>query len=124
MIAETRACRQARWDVAHPDFRAVSALASDTGLSPVTAGILIARGITSAHEVRRFLEPSLERDWVRTDDIPGMAAAAARVADAVRAGQRIVVFGDFDLDGISAAATAALGLQACGAQVEAVVPHR
>ena len=41
-----------------------------------------------------------------------------------RAGERIVVFGDFDLDGISAAATATLGLRAMGAEVEATVPHR
>ena len=110
--------------MARIDAGAVSSLAVASGLSEVTASVLLARGIDSAEAVRRFLEPSLERDWVRADDIPGMAGAAARVSEAVRAGERIVVFGDFDLDGISAAATATLGLRAMGGVVEAAVPHR
>lgn len=106
------------------DADAVAALSAATGLSPVTAGILVARGIADPGAVRRFLTPSLERDWVDDSAIPGMAEAAARVARAVSGGELIVVFGDFDLDGISAAATAALGLRAMGGRVEATVPHR
>lgn len=124
MSNTTQACARKRWDVARVDAAAVSSLAASSGLSEVTASVLLARGISTAEEARRFLEPSLERDWVRTVDIPGMAEAAARVAEAVRTGERIVVFGDFDLDGISAAATATLGLRAMGGCAEAAVPHR
>src|SRR5574340_430294 len=124
MIARTRASRLSRWDVASADADAVAAVAAGTGLSEITARILVARGIATPDEVRRFLTPSMERDWVEAGDIPGMVAAAARVAAAVRGGERIVVFGDFDLDGISAAAAATLGLRAMGATVEAAVPHR
>lgn len=124
MSNSTEACGRSRWNVARVDAQATSALAAASGLSAVTASILLARGITTAEDVRHFLEPSLERDWVSADDIPGMAEAAARVAEAARARERIVVFGDFDLDGISAAATATLGLRAMGATVEAAVPHR
>jgi len=53
-----------------------------------------------------------------------MPAVADRVAAAVRAGERILVFGDFDLDGISSAALTLLGLRAMGADVSATVPHR
>ncbi|MRS12930.1 MAG: single-stranded-DNA-specific exonuclease RecJ [Actinobacteria bacterium] len=113
-----------RWDVASPDAAAVASLAAETGLSATTAGVLLARGIGTPDAVRRFLEPSLDRDWVSATDIPGMAEAAAAVAEAVRAGKHIVVFGDFDLDGISAAAAATLGLRGMGADVTPVVPHR
>ncbi len=124
MTKITHACPASRWDVAHTDAAAVSSLAEVTGLSVVTASILLARGVATPEAVRRFLEPLLDRDWVRAGDIPGMPEAAERVAAAVRAGELIVVFGDFDLDGISAAATATLGLRAMGASVEAAVPHR
>ncbi|MBN2248250.1 MAG: single-stranded-DNA-specific exonuclease RecJ [Coriobacteriia bacterium] len=115
---------QRRWDIAPADVQTAAQLAADTGLSAITARILLARGVSTPDEVRAFLEPSLERDWPGTGVIPGMAEAAARVADAIGRRERIVVFGDFDLDGISAAATATLGIRALGGVVEAVVPHR
>ena len=96
----------------------------DTGLSPITARILASRGYATPEAVERFLSPDLERDWLDPDLIPGMAAAADEVAATIRAGERIVVFGDFDLDGVSAAAVAARGLGAMGADVIAIVPHR
>ena len=52
--------------MARIDAGAVSSLAVASGLSEVTASVLLTRGIDSAEAVRRFLEPSLERDWVRT----------------------------------------------------------
>ena len=102
----------------------VNTLVESTGVSPVVARILAARGITTPTAVERFLEPDLGRDWLDPAAIPGMGAAAARVARAIRSDQRIVVFGDFDLDGVSSAAVAALGLRALGGEVTATVPHR
>jgi single-stranded-DNA-specific exonuclease len=90
----------------------------------VAARVLVVRGITSPQDADRFLKPSLDRDWNEPTVIPGMAAAADRVAHAVQGREHILVFGDFDLDGISAAAVVARGLAAMGASVEAVVPHR
>jgi len=58
-LTDTAACRR-RWDVARPDAERVRRLAADTGLSTVTAGILLARGIATADEARAFLAPSLE----------------------------------------------------------------
>ena len=113
-----------RWDIASVDAETASRLAAETGLSSITAQILLARGISTPVEVRAFLQPSLERDWPDTGAIPGMAEAATRVAGAIGRGERIVVFGDFDLDGISAAATATLGVRMLGGVAEAVVPHR
>lgn len=106
------------------DESQVRALSAELGLSTVTAGILVGRGMTTADQARAFLSPSLDCDWPATVSIPGMADAAERVARAVRDGERIVVFGDFDLDGISSAALALLGLREMGAVVEATVPHR
>jgi len=113
-----------RWRVARVDDAAVARLASATGLSPAVARVLAVRGILDPDDARRFLGPDLERDWIDPSRIPGMDAAAARVADAVRSGASILVFGDFDLDGISSAALAARGLSAMGGCVTATVPNR
>ncbi len=121
--AHPSAC-QRRWDTVPADAGAVTRLAAETGLSAITARILLSRGVSTPERVRAFLDPSLHRDWPKTSAIAGMADAAARVAAAIERGERIVVFGDFDLDGISAAATATLGLRALGGAVEAIVPHR
>lgn len=112
------------WPVLAADQGTVDALAQATGLSGVTARILVARGVTSRADADRLLSPTLEGEWLDPEEIPGMTSAADAVAEVVRAGRHIVVFGDFDLDGVSSAAVAARGLAAMGAQVSAVVPHR
>lgn len=112
------------WSLAPADENVVSELAARTGLSAITARVLASRGISTPQGVERFLSPSLTRDWLSPDRIAGMAEAARAVADAVGAGEQIVVFGDFDLDGISSAAVATRGLAAMGARVRAIVPHR
>ncbi len=117
-------CDSTQWALTEADDARVSALAADLGLSVVTARVMAGRGLLTPEAARSFLAPSLVRDWPATGDIPGMAAAAERVARAVRDRERILVFGDFDLDGISSAALALIGLREMGAEVEATVPHR
>ncbi len=118
------ACAHTRWRLVPAEDETVARLSSELGVSPVTARVLVSRGIADPAAARRFLRPSVESEWPAEDDIPGLAEAAERVTRAVRSGERIVVFGDFDLDGISAAAVALLGLRTFGADVVATVPHR
>ncbi len=120
----TETCPQNRWTLASVDESLVESLAAATGLSAIAARILVARGVTTAEDAAAFLRPDLKRDWHDPGLIPGMAEAAERVAAAIAEGERILVFGDFDLDGVSAAAVATRGLAAMGADVRAIVPHR
>ncbi|MDY0088182.1 MAG: single-stranded-DNA-specific exonuclease RecJ, partial [Coriobacteriia bacterium] len=124
LSTHVQGCRARAFAPAGVDESAVAALVHATGLSPIVARILVARHITDGEDAWRFLKPDLARDWDDPLHIPGMMQAAKRVARAVREGERIVVFGDFDLDGISSAAVAARGLGALGAEVTATVPHR
>ncbi|MDH4139362.1 MAG: single-stranded-DNA-specific exonuclease RecJ [Coriobacteriia bacterium] len=112
------------WRLAPVAEGAVAHLEAAAGVSRVVARILVRRGITDADAARRFLTPDLARDWADPGLVAGMAESAERVALAVRNSERILVFGDFDLDGVSAAAVAARGLAKCGADVDAVVPNR
>ncbi len=112
------------WTLAPVDDDVVAELGAKLGTSTITARLLAARGLGEEDAARRFLDPSLDRDWRDPGEIPGMQYAAERVATAIRASERILVFGDFDLDGISAAAVATRGLRALGGDVDVIVPHR
>ncbi len=117
-------CAHARWDIQEANETDVESLAAATGLSHIVARVLHSRGLRTAEDARRFLEPDLDRDWLDPSVIPGMDEAADAVVAAISANDRIVVFGDFDLDGISSAAVAARGLRAMGADIRAIVPNR
>ncbi len=114
-----------RWDVLTPDEDAERRLVRECGVSPLVARVLSARGMVEPERVRHFLTPSLERDWCDPLLIPGMDEAAARVLEAIRAGERIAIFGDFDVDGMSSTCLLALGLTRLGARgVRSYIPHR
>lgn len=121
--SETRRER-APWSVVPADADAVSAVARATGLSPITARVLVSRGIVDADAARRFLHPSLVRDWYSPWLLPDMHAAVDDIEHAVRSGASMVVFGDFDLDGVSATALLVRALRVLGAHVEPVIPLR
>jgi single-stranded-DNA-specific exonuclease len=114
----------APWNVASADEAAVASLAASAGLDEVVARVLVLRGVTSAADAHSFLTPDLTRDWRDPETLPGMPACADAVAAAVRAGRSIVVFGDFDVDGLTAAALTCRGLTGMGARASAIVPHR
>ena len=113
-----------RWNVLPPDARAERALVEQVGASPLVARVLAARGLTDPDEARRFLSPSLGRDWADPLGIPGMAEAADRVDLALARGERIAVFGDFDVDGMTSTCLLTLALRRLGAEVHPYIPHR
>ena len=116
--------RSRRWELcaSNPDLECE--LASRLGLAPLVARVMVARGVASVGEARAFLTPSFERDWCDPLLVPGMGEAADRIEEAVRAGQTVAVFGDFDVDGMSATALLTLGLRELGADVHPFIPHR
>ena len=113
-----------RWCLAKNDPSLEGELVSGLHLAPLVARIMGAHGIGSVEEGRLFLTPSLERDWADPLVIPGMAEVAARVERAVRSGEPIAVFGDFDVDGITSTCLLTEALRALGAHVRPFIPHR
>ncbi|MBQ9022239.1 MAG: single-stranded-DNA-specific exonuclease RecJ [Eggerthellaceae bacterium] len=114
----------ARLFIKPADGSAVSLLQQQLGLPKFMAQTLVARGITTPQDAREFLEPSLERDWINPYSIPGMEDVITVLERAVRQGQRVMVFGDFDLDGISATTVLTRGLQMLGGDAVPFVPRR
>lgn len=113
-----------RWEILSTDAEAERRIVSACGVSPIVARTLVARGMGDPAEVTAFLSASLERDWLDPLVIPGMSAAVDRVDAAVDAGETIAVFGDFDVDGMSATSLLTLGLTELGADVHPYIPDR
>lgn len=93
-----------RWILApEPDPATVAGLVQALGISPVLAHLLVQRGIDTPAAARDFFEPDLAKlasPWLMCD----MDRAVARVRKALDGGERILVLGDYDVDGITSVA--------------------
>ena len=79
----------------------VDSFMENLGLPRFIAQTLASRGVHNTQEAERFFNPSLDRDWGNPYDIPGMLDVVDALEEAVHRGDHIVVFGDFDVDGIT-----------------------
>jgi single-stranded-DNA-specific exonuclease len=95
----------------------------EAGLSPTAARVLGARGVATAREAREFFSPSLDScpDPFR---LRGMERAVEVLVAAARAGHRIVVFGDYDVDGVTAVAQLRAVFRVLGTDAVPFLPHR
>ena len=114
----------AKFDIRRADSAATAAVMQATGLPEFIAATLVSRGVDTPEAVEVFLHPSLERDWLNPYLIPGMADVADALEAAIKAHKHVLVFGDFDLDGISAASVLTRGLRAFGCTVTPFIPRR
>ena len=91
-------------------------------LPEILETILLRRGVAAA-DIASFLYPSLE-DLAKPEELPGIVEAADAVLGAVSANRIVVVFGDYDCDGVCATAIVVKALEAVGARVQAFLPER
>ena len=113
----------ARQWVVHPAPGEAARVAADLKIHPAVATILLRRGLQSSPEIFNFLNPSLdslESPFVFTD----MQRAVDRVRLAVSRGEKILVYGDYDVDGITGSSILCPILQKMGAHAETHIPHR
>ncbi|AHY46063.1 Single-stranded DNA-specific exonuclease [Rubrobacter radiotolerans] len=97
----------ARWHFMQPDGEAVLSLKSRAGLDELCARVLANRGVRP-EEAEGFLSPTLAA--VKPPDEEPWRVAARRIARAVKDGERIGIFGDYDTDGITSASVLYLAL--------------
>ena len=115
--------RSAYWDVKGYDAPAARRLAETLHISPAIVGILLHRGLTDAASMKEFLfgkeEPYHDPFLLKDMDV-----AARRIQKAVEAGEKITVFGDYDVDGITASSLLYLYLAENGVEVKTYIPRR
>lgn len=99
-----------------------SLLARFPHISPLIIQLLYNRGITAPTEVEAFLEGEARVD--NPFRIKGMSEAVSRIRTAIRRGERIAIYGDFDADGVTATALLVQTLSALGGFVRPYIPHR
>jgi len=113
-----------RWQAPAGDDRTALALAQRLALPEVIARVLAARGVTP-DSAETFLEPRLRVGLPDPSSLVDMEVGAARLADAVMAGEPIAVFADYDVDGATSAALLSRFLVATGAPAPRIyVPDR
>jgi single-stranded-DNA-specific exonuclease len=112
-----------RWEISPPDQAAVTRLGREGGVSNLLARLLVLRGIDQPEAAERFLRPSLDHlhdPYLMAD----MAAAVARLRGAIEQRERILIYGDYDVDGTMAVVVLLTALRSLGASVDAYIPHR
>ncbi|MGH7296102.1 MAG: DHH family phosphoesterase, partial [Polyangiaceae bacterium] len=99
------------------------ALARELSLTRTAGAVLVARGLRGVADCRRFLDPRLAH-LTPPDAMKDRGEAVERIARAVKASERICVFGDYDADGVTAAALLTDVLRALGGQVVTELANR
>lgn len=101
------------WRLREVDDAQVDALQRALQLDRLLARILVARGIDTLEEARRFLDPRLAHLAAPTT-MADLAQTADRLVRAIEAGETVGIFGDYDVDGVSATALLGDFLRRCG----------
>ncbi|HEV2491649.1 MAG TPA: single-stranded-DNA-specific exonuclease RecJ [Terriglobia bacterium] len=112
-----------RWFEPTANSSTIDRLARELSLPPTIARILALRGIEDPESAQRFLYPSLSQ----LHDpflMAGMQAAVSRVRRAVEQGEKVLIYGDYDVDGTMAVVVLLTALRSLGAQVDAHIPDR
>lgn len=112
-----------RWKIKSVDEEKVRNIAGFTSLPAPLARALALRGQQATEEVEAFLNPRLA-DLSDPFLFSGMRLAVARIWEAIGKGETVSVFGDYDVDGITATALLTRVLSALGAQVKPFIPSR
>ncbi len=105
------------------DYQAVRALEAEFPVHPRVLELLVRRGLSDPVELDRFLKPKLEHlhDPFR---LSGMRLAAERLAKAVQTREKICIFGDYDVDGVTSTALLVRFFRSLRAEADYFIPHR
>ena len=111
------------WQILQADIQSVKNLCDILKCDPITATLLVNRKIDTAESALKFLNPSLNN--IRSPfSIKDMDTAVRRVYKAIKNADKILIFGDYDVDGITSTSILLNFLQNSGADVHYYIPHR
>ena len=111
------------WEPTPFDAPAAERLARALGIEPVIARLLVQRGFSDPDAASRFLRPSLEH-LHDPSQLAGLPEAVTRIEHAIVSGQRVMIHGDYDVDGITSTVILRRALEMLGASVGHFIPDR
>jgi single-stranded-DNA-specific exonuclease len=112
-----------RWLVNRTNPEYINYLSKVASVSPVLAQILMNRGINSLEKISSFLNPHIAQ-LSDPFDMQGMKIAVERILSAAKGGEKVLIHGDYDADGLSAAAIALKALKMLGIDCFSFIPNR
>jgi len=112
-----------RWIVREHDAERAASLARVLGVSPILAALLITRGYADELSARVFLSPTYDQ-LHEPYRMLGMKEAVARLQKAIASGERVLLYGDYDVDGTTGTAVLLRALKLLGANAGFHIPHR
>lgn len=112
-----------RWVVRQSDQEKVDILVEDLKVTPLVASLLVNRGIDTVESARYFLFEK-EQDFHDPFLLKGMDLAVARIKEAIEKGEQILIFGDYDADGVTSTTVMMTVLRDLGAKVDYYIPNR
>jgi single-stranded-DNA-specific exonuclease len=112
-----------RWIVREHDAERAASLARVLGVSPILAALLITRGYADEGAARAFLSPTYDQ-LHEPYSMLGMKEAVTRLQHAIETGERVLLYGDYDVDGTTGTAILLRALKLLGANVGFHIPHR
>lgn len=118
-----RKMTEKRWIIENPDELKVKQLMNELNINAISAKILVARGFGEVEEARAFLkvdETSVHDPFL----LNGMSEAVARINNAIEQGEEILIYGDYDADGITSTTVLKHALLELGANVKHCIPNR
>ncbi|MCB1025769.1 MAG: DHH family phosphoesterase, partial [Acidobacteria bacterium] len=112
-----------RWKIQEHDAKKSEALALKLGVSPLIASLLIARGFDTEASAHRFLNPAYEH-LHEPNLLLGMKESVKRILEAIDKKEKILVWGDYDVDGTTGTVVLRKAIEILGGESGYHVPHR
>ena len=112
-----------KWEVCKENKNDIDKISKENGLSNLISSILASRGIIEKEEVREFLNPTRD-DFHDPFLMPDMEKAANRILKAIQTKEKTIIYGDYDVDGITSITVLKKFLEERNLQVEAYIPNR
>ena len=113
-----------KWTIVGKTDESDKAFARQLGISPFLAGILRRRDITDVQEAKAFLHPESLQAYYDPFLMKDMDRAVSRIRKAIESSEKIVVYGDYDVDGITATTLLVRALRRLGAVADYYIPAR
>jgi len=111
------------WRLVDVDLKAARRISKSHDLSLPIAKLLASRGLTKPKDIKSWFEPDLA-DLHKPAGLTGTGTATKIILETIKAGGRIAVFGDFDVDGITSTALLTTVFRQLGADVTPIIPDR
>lgn len=121
--SKVRSARPEKQWLIRPRDPKANGFARSLKVSTLLAQLLINRGITDIQAGSVFLRPKLT-ELISPEQMPGVETAVGRIKQAVKAGEKITIYGDYDVDGIAGVSILQQALRLLGGNVDYYIPHR